>query len=568
MDINATSKPITSTDADQDKVSMHSVLNIELLALIEYARLTGAKVNENELKAALQSEVKILIDNTLGKDSDKEIVYQTAVERNDSDAVWSDVMRSIANALYDTGTDLTDDTKSNQKANIYKYVGSAYASVINNKRVKSVLQGELHEHTGLTPKDVVYFIPNVCIQKLVASGMSVTKAIAALGKNNDTAALCSYKRKAEQNKDAVAHGKKSQVDYSFINGALGGLKALAGDDQNPGVLSLIGIQGTLMRSHGGPTAYTIKLDKENTDKLNELINHSDSVFYDNMTLTSRMNYGSGQQKQDGDDDGEEEKAKLKRQESNESKGQETLQNLSDQSSNIDAQNDLNGMLDYRIDFIYRYLGLAEGRDLPKPEFNATKSADDIDKVNAISKFIVDFANKLDMDVNVIYGTVGGTQLRDVDVAKLSEFSSQKLYTLLKRKKDVLYSLKLQRFIDSMLSAFVTFGVNAQDMLKKVYGTIKFGGDDTTPTDEPEETAKPDAETQSTDDQEDNNEDWIKEQYGSYFNNDAYDRPAPGKTDTPKQEEPAAPKTEETPKPSENKFGGADDDALMAMMLGG
>jgi hypothetical protein len=568
MDINATSKPITSTDAEKDKVSMQSVLNIELLALIEYARMTGAKVNENELKAALQSEVKILIDHKLGTDPDKEIVYQTAVARNDSDAVWSDVMRSIANALYDNGTDLTDDTKSNQKANIYKYVGSAYASVVNNKRVTSVLQGELHEHTGLTPKDIVYFIPNVCIQKLTSAGMSVTKAIAALCKNNENAALCSYKRKAEENKDAKHKGKKSQVDYSFINGSLGGLKALAGVDHNPGVLSLIGIQGTLMRSHGGPTTYTIKLDKANTDTLNELIDHSDSVFYDNMTLTSRMNYGSSQEKSEGDDDGDDEKAKLKRQESDETKGQKKIQDLSDHSSNIDAQDDLNGMLNYRIDVIYRYLEMANGYGLPTPEFKCTKSADDIDKVNAISKFIVDLANQMDMDVNVIYGTVGGTQLRDVDVAKLSEFSSQKLYTLFKHNKEVLYRLKLQKFIDLMLSAFVTFGVNAQDMLKKVYGTIKFGGDDTKPTDEPNETAKPEPESQPTDDQEDNNDDWIKEQYGSYFDNDAYDRPAPGKIDASKPDEPAAPKTEETPKQSDNKFGDADDDALMAMMLDG
>ena len=241
--------------ANKDTVSMLDILNTELLALVEYARMYPTKIdtdpNSNYYFAdTVQRLAEIEVNAKLGDvdstDANKKQKYDDAV------AKLKDNTRA-ASLIY--------GATKNQKAlnSLYKVAGSLSSLIIGDKSMKTDTSAMYSGTNEITDTGVNFFVPKAEVDRRLRRKMRFADALNDVI-NGKTGYLCNYPMN-QDNPDRC----------TYIGGAKQGLIELLGDGTTRGVLPACGIEGELVQNHHASSMlkYEIKLDAENTEKFKE-----------------------------------------------------------------------------------------------------------------------------------------------------------------------------------------------------------------------------------------------------------------------------------------------------------
>ena len=280
------------------------------------------------------------------------------------------------------------------------------------------------------------------------------QAVNILG-THDPKYLCNYPLK---------QNRKDGTKYNY--GAVAGLKLLTGSN---GILHQIGANGSL-------EPYTLKqyrvvLDANSAAIFDKMVADPISPLFDYITETARLNNNEQSTTFSGNaDDPEDNKAAQNKKELS-TDNQEEFQDMYDHTDYTEYEQSLQHSIDKVKRAIYAYDSLAKTCRLPSAPFSV--SGDDIDKVNAITKYIVDLCKKLGIEVKVITGRLSGRESREVHIAKLNPFIKKRMYKVLSRNISLTHNPDNQKKVKQFLQSLLSFSWTVVDKIKELYTSITF-----------------------------------------------------------------------------------------------
>ena len=438
----------------EKNTSLSDVLNTEICALIEYAKMTG-KVDEIDTDAVidlLKSLVHNEIDQKYGNDPDKLEEAKLINARYDSDEVWYDVEDYLAKTFY--GDDNVDFDK---KSSLYDRGGSVSSLVLNNKRITNQKSGQLGLLTGDRFNETMYFIPMNAEQinkEAQKNNCSFEQAINILGTHTPMY-LCHYSLK-QRRKDGVR----------FIYGSLAGLKRLCGSD---GILKRLGINGSL--ESGVRKQYRVVLDADSASTFEKMVANPTSPLFDYITETARLNDKEESTTFSGNSDDPEDNKSAQNKKELSTDNQESLQDMYDNIDYTEYEQSLQDSIDKVSRAIYAYNTLAKSCRLPSIPFNA--AGNDIDKVNAITKYIVELGKSLGVEIKVITGRINGRNAKEVHIAKMNAFIRERMYKALGGNLILTHNPDIQKKVYQFLRSLLAFSRTVTSKIQTLYSTITF-----------------------------------------------------------------------------------------------
>ena len=242
-------------------------MHMELLALVEYAKMANINVDENELRNVLVSWTEIDFDLKYAKIKDKDEDRKKIAEINKgklsgNEKIENDLVRTVINELY-----------SSTPGRLYDYAGSL-ASIVSNYGIDD---NRTYRSTDDVSGGENWFIPLSFLLRYVQK--SGNEKLSVLSDQTITACKdyrCIYKR----GQNLVDGVKKDGPVY--VIGYLPALKVLMH------ILPLCGVTGKLVKNPAkkkGDFENAIEFDSENGDKFDAMFTDGTSKLRESIVLT-------------------------------------------------------------------------------------------------------------------------------------------------------------------------------------------------------------------------------------------------------------------------------------------
>ena len=472
------------------------IMNTELVALLEYAKLNNIEVNVDDLMAALQPLIHAEISAKYEKNADvKESKSDQGAEQNRKLAMQSDADKKKAMAArHNMNSPMVQRQVENMLAGYLMDNGSAESQLLKNggsllslyTLAKQDKSDEVVNTLGVTEeiKDKhAYFVPNVIVNTYMHRNHIDDFAKAANEVQNKNAIVCNF-----------LLDQQTQSGDWYIGGGAEGLKVLLGEDEMPGkqrvagILDVCGVEPKLrdlvvLHKGKGSTKYGIVLDQENGKKFQEEITNPRSLLrskYVTLTDMAQTITRSTDSQFGGSADGDENPAGDKGQ-ADLVKGQQGwADNLTNNTSTVlrDIQQSITGV----YNAVARYIAISSSdsrmpkiSNVPHVETNEKDPHQFIlDEFSAISESARDFCATLGVDLPMVHGKSGSYS---VDVV---EFGAQPYNKVLKIIMQRYGSVKnIAAHLTKLAGAYNACLWNVKHKITAILDQMKFGvsGDD-------------------------------------------------------------------------------------------
>ena len=471
---------------NQEKLpSIRQLLNVELLALIEYAHTnSNVHVDYKKLESALTALASAELSddaqggNTYvakGKQRSKE--HQAAIDNTKKEKLERINKNLQSKELVDRMNKMCIGAISSggpALAHLYTMGGSAIKFFDYDKQLKRDTYNELHT-TDIPTLPVIYFVPRKIVidlgRDLIQSAGSFANLMTAV--NRETAVLCHYNCEQAADKNG----------YKYIEGGKAGLEQLVGNNRGTGILYRCGLRNVRPASliekprEENGLRYHIALDEKTAELFEKMLKDDSSPLRQNdiqLTTVTKAHEDSTTSQGTSDEESEETNAmegKLANR-GNEAGARENnktpIENLKDSVRLV-------------LNKVNKYMSLPSDYAPPikiAPMDTPVNDDDAILKqIEYISKFAVVFGKLFGVAVDLMPCTFGH------NVYNIARYTVNQWSSIGKRLANdskftgIRMRPKLYELITKLNESLNTLLQNIQDRLSAVFDTIQFNVDE-------------------------------------------------------------------------------------------